>query len=85
MSHLNAASAGLMKIYDDVLTLIPGSRLLYHESIKTDKIQLDEIQLNNKFVFANEELTDPIITPSKREKSAQTMPVRTPSGKEVIR
>jgi acetyl-CoA C-acetyltransferase len=63
-SHLNAAAAGLMKVYDDVLTLIPGSQLLYHESIKTDKIQLDEIQMNNKFVFAFEELTDPVITPS---------------------
>ncbi|MBN1222408.1 MAG: thiolase family protein [Candidatus Aminicenantes bacterium] len=64
ISHFNAGAAGLLGVYDSVMTTIPGTNLIYHEGIKTDKIKLDDIRLNNKFVFADENFPNPVITPN---------------------
>jgi acetyl-CoA C-acetyltransferase len=63
-SHFNAGAAGLLEVYDSVMTTIPGTNLIYHEGIKTDKIKLDDIALNKKFVFADEDIPNPVITPN---------------------
>ena len=63
-SHFNAGAAGLLGVYDSVMTTIPGTNLLYHEGIKTDKIKLDDIRLSSKFVFADENFPHPVITPN---------------------
>jgi len=63
-SHFNAGAAGLLEVYDSVITTIPGTNLLYHEGIKTDKIKLDDIALNKKFVFADDNFPNPVITPN---------------------
>lgn len=63
-SHLNAGAAGILGTYDNLITQIPGTNLLYHEGIRTDKIHLDEIAENKKFVFSFPEIEKPVVTPA---------------------